>query len=231
MSTELRQMTSAERQTAPITCVIGDDHPAVLDSISRLLAARGFDVLATARDGEDTLRAIEDHSPQVGIVDLRMPGLNGIALAKRLAAEVPSVRVLVLTLHEDRAYVNQALQAGVRGYALKRSATENLVHAIRAVSLGGLYIDPAIADQMFDPDRRLNRKSSRSGGVAELTSREAEVLKRTAQGQTNKEIARDLDVSVKSVETYKARGAEKLGLGARTDIVRYASTQGWLAAI
>lgn len=212
--------------------VLADDHPVVLAGLRGLVEAEaGLELVGQAGNGLAALTLIREKEPDVAVIDVSMPGLNGIALAKRLAAEVPSVRVLVLTLHEDRAYVNQALQAGVRGYALKRSATENLVHAIRAVSLGGLYIDPAIADQMFDPDRRLNRKSSRSGGVAELTSREAEVLKRTAQGQTNKEIARDLDVSVKSVETYKARGAEKLGLGARTDIVRYASTQGWLAAI
>lgn len=212
--------------------VLADDHPVVPAGLRGLVEAEaGLELVGQAGNGLAALTLIREKEPDVAVIDVSMPGLNGIALAKRLAAEVPSVRVLVLTLHEDRAYVNQALQAGVRGYALKRSATENLVHAIRAVSLGGLYIDPAIADQMFDPDRRLNRKSSRSGGVAELTSREAEVLKRTAQGQTNKEIARDLDVSVKSVETYKARGAEKLGLGARTDIVRYASTQGWLAAI
>jgi DNA-binding NarL/FixJ family response regulator len=212
--------------------VLADDHPVVLAGLRGLVEADArLELIGQAGNGLAALTLIREKEPDVAVIDVSMPGLNGIALAKRLAAEVPSVGVLVLTLHEDRAYVNQALQAGVRGYALKRSATENLVHAIRAVSLGGLYIDPAIADQMFDPDRRLNRKSGRSGGVAELTSREAEVLKRTAQGQTNKEIARDLDVSVKSVETYKARGAEKLGLGTRADIVRYASTQGWLDAI
>ena len=212
--------------------VLADDHPVVLAGLRGLVEADArLELIGQAGNGLAALTLIREKEPDVAVIDVSMPGLNGVALAKRLAAEVPSVGVLLLTLHEDRAYVNQALQAGVRGYALKRSATENLVHAIRAVSLGGLYIDPAIADQMFDPDRRLNRKSGQSGGVAELTSREAEVLKRTAQGQTNKEIARDLDVSVKSVETYKARGAEKLGLGTRADIVRYASTQGWLEAI
>jgi DNA-binding NarL/FixJ family response regulator len=209
--------------TARTRVVLADDHPVVLAGLRSLIDAdAGLELVGQAGTGLAALTLIREKEPE---------GLNGIALAKRLAAEVPSVGVLMLTLHEDRAYVNQALQAGVRGYALKRSAAENLTHAIRAVSLGGLYVDPAIADQMFDPDRKFNKKSSRLGGVAELTGREAEVLKRTAQGQTNKEIARHLDVSVKSVETYKARGAEKLGLGTRADIVRYASTQGWLAAM
>jgi DNA-binding NarL/FixJ family response regulator len=218
--------------TARTRVVLADDHPVVLAGLRSLIDAdAGLDLVGQAGTGLAALTLIREKEPDVAVIDVSMPGLNGIALAKRLAAEVPSVGVLILTLHEDRAYVNQALQAGVRGYALKRSAAENLTHAIRAVSLGGLYVDPAIADQMFDPDRKFNKKSSRLGGVAELTGREAEVLKRTAQGQTNKEIARHLDVSVKSVETYKARGAEKLGLGTRADIVRYASTQGWLAAM
>jgi DNA-binding NarL/FixJ family response regulator len=175
------------------------------------------------------LSLVREKRPDVAVVDLSMPGLNGIGLAKRLREEFPSVRVVILTLQEERAYVNQALQAGVRGYALKRSALENLIHAIRAVSAGGLYLDPAIAGLVIDPARRGNGASLENSDASELSGREAEVLKRTALGQTNKEIARHLDVGVKSVETYKARAAEKLGLATRADIVRYASAQGWLA--
>jgi len=218
--------------TAKLRVILADDHPVVLAGLRSLIQADAeIELVGEATSGLAALSLVREKRPDVAVVDLSMPGLNGIALAKRLREECPSVRVVILTLHEDRAYVNQALQAGVHGYALKRSALENLIQAIRAVSAGGLYLDPAIAGLVIDPARSRNGASLDNTKVAELTRREAEVLKRTALGQTNKEIARQLDVGVKSVETYKARGAEKLGLATRADIVRYASAQGWLADI
>ena len=157
-----------------------------------------------------------------------MPELNGIVLSRRLAGEMPELRLLVLTLHEDRAYLNQALEAGVRGYVLKRSAVENLVQAIRAVLVGGLYIDPAIVGRVFESKQINKRLAARKGVAPALTDREADVLKMAALGFTNKEIASRLDVGVKSIETYKARGLEKLGLKTRAALVRFASAQGWL---
>jgi len=216
--------------TAKLRVVLADDHQVVLAGLRSLIQADAeIEVVGQATNGLAALSLVREMRPDVAVVDLSMPGLNGIALAKRLREECPSVRVVILTLHDDRAHVNQALQAGVHGYALKRSALENLIHAIRAVSAGGLYLDPAIAGLVIDPVRPRNGASLGNMKVAELTGREAEVLKRTALGQTNKEIARQLDVGVKSVETYKARGMEKLGLATRADIVRYASDQGWLA--
>jgi DNA-binding NarL/FixJ family response regulator len=159
-----------------------------------------------------------------------MPELNGIVLSRRLAKEAASVKILILTLHEDRAYLRQAIDAGVCGYVLKRSAAEGLVRAIRAVVTGGLYVDPAIANRLFDSTSRQGT-GPRSGGMPDLTDREGDVLKLVALGYTNKEIARQLDVGVKSVETYKSRGVEKLGLKTRAEIVRYASAQGWLSDI
>jgi DNA-binding NarL/FixJ family response regulator len=215
--------------TRKVRIILADDHPVVLAGLRSLIERDpGVELIGEATTGLAALALIREKQPDIAVADISMPGLSGIALAKRLAAECPSVRIVLLTVHEDRSYVNQALEAGVRGYALKRSAAENLGHAIRAVSAGGLY-DPAIADQVFDAGCRRNRRT-RSGGP-ELSSREAEILKRTALGQSNKEISRHLDVSVKSVETYKARGAEKLGLATRADIVRYASQQGWLTGI
>jgi DNA-binding NarL/FixJ family response regulator len=162
------------------------------------------------------------------VLDISMPELNGIVLSRRLAGEMPALRLLVLTLHEDRAYLNQALEAGVRGYVLKRSAVENLVQAIRAVLVGGLYIDPAIVGRVFESKQVNKRLLARKGVAPSLTDREADVLKMAALGFTNKEIASRLDVGVKSIETYKARGLEKLGLKTRAELVRYASGQGWL---
>jgi DNA-binding NarL/FixJ family response regulator len=137
--------------------------------------------------------------------------------------------VIMLTSHEDRSYLNQALEAGVRGYVLKKSTADCLIDAIRGVLVGGLYVDPAIAGRMFDASRGKVRRSST--GAPSLTQRETEVLRLVAVGLTNKEIAHQLALSAKSVETYKARGAAKLGVKTRRDIVRYASAQGWLTNV
>lgn len=209
---------------------LADDHPVVLAGLRNLVQAEAdMELVGEAATGLSALRMIREMQPDVAVVDVSMPELNGIALSRRLATECPAVRLLVLTLHEDRAYLKQALEAGVRGYVLKRSAAENLIHAIRAVLVGGLYVDKAIADRMFD---RGSPRASRSvSAAAELTDRETEVLKLVALGFTNKEIARKLDVGTKSIETYKARGSSKLDLRTRADIVRYASAQGWLDGI
>jgi DNA-binding NarL/FixJ family response regulator len=211
--------------------VLADDHPVVLNGLRNLIQAEDdLDLVGEASTGLSALKVIRERRPDVAVVDISMPELNGIMLSRRIAEEMPSVRVLVLTLHEDRAYLKQALEAGVLGYVLKRSAAENLVQAIRAVVIGALYVDPAIAERMSDPGpKRAGRL--KEGGAPGLTDREAEVLKLAALGFTNKEIARRLLIGVKSVETYKARGGEKLGLKTRAALVRYASAQGWLADI
>jgi DNA-binding NarL/FixJ family response regulator len=208
--------------------VLADDHPIVLDGLRNLIRAEAdFELVGEAASGLAALKVIREQRPDVAVLDVSMPEINGIVLSRRLAAEIPQVSVLMLTLHEDRAYLNQALEAGVRGYVLKRSAVENLVQAIRAVLVGGLYVDPAISARTHD-GKRSSSKATPQGGAPALTEREAAVLKMAGSGQTNKEIASRLDVGVKSVETYKARGLEKLGLKTRAELVRYASTQGWL---
>jgi DNA-binding NarL/FixJ family response regulator len=209
--------------------VLADDHPIVLDGLRNLIGAEAdFEVVGEAAGGLAALKVIRQKRPDVAVLDISMPELNGIVLSRRLAGEMPDLRVLVLTLHEDRAYLNQALEAGVRGYVLKRSAVENLVHAIRAVMVGGTYVDPAIAGRSGG-GKRTNIKPSASKSTApSLTEREAAVLKMAALGFTNKEIASRLDIGVKSVETYKARGLDKLGLKTRAELVRYGSAQGWL---
>ena len=209
--------------------VLADDHPIVLDGLRNLVSAEDdFQLVGEAASGLSALKLIRDKRPDVAVLDISMPELNGIVLSRRLAGEMPDLRLLVLTLHEDRAYLNQALEAGVRGYVLKRSAVENLVQAIRAVMVGGLYIDPAIVGRVFDGNRINKKLAARKGVSPALTDREADVLKMAALGFTNKEIASRLDVGVKSVETYKARGLEKLGVKTRAELVRYASGQGWL---
>jgi DNA-binding NarL/FixJ family response regulator len=215
--------------TEKIRIVLADDHPIVLDGLRNLIRAEpDFELVGEASSGLAALKMIREQRPDVAVLDISMPELNGIMLSRRLATDMPALKLLVLTLHEDRAYLNQALEAGVRGYVLKRSAVENLVQAVRAVLVGGLYIDPAIVGRVFESKQVNKRLAARKGVSPALTDREADVLKMAALGFTNKEIASRLDVGVKSIETYKARGLEKLGLKTRAELVRYASGQGWL---
>jgi DNA-binding NarL/FixJ family response regulator len=219
-----------EQNMSKTRIVLADDHPIVLDGLRNLIAAEtDFELVGEAASGLAALKLIREKRPDVAVLDISMPEINGIVLSRRLAGEIPGLRVLVLTLHEDRAYLNQALEAGVRGYVLKRSAVENLVQAIRAVTDGGVYVDPSIPGRTLN-GKRPQSKPAQRGAAPALTERETAVLKMTALGFTNKEIASRLDVGVKSVETYKARGFEKLGLKTRAELVRYASAQGWLEA-
>jgi DNA-binding NarL/FixJ family response regulator len=212
--------------------VLADDHPILLDGLRALIKAQDdLELVGEATNGLAALRIIKEQRPDLAVIDISMPELNGIALGRRLADELPAVKLLVLTLHEDRAYLKQALDAGIRGYVLKRTAAENLAAAIRAVLSGGLYVDPAIARRVFQPNAKNGGRAGPESGSLALTEREAEVLKLVALGFTNKEIARRLDVGVKSIETYRARGSEKLDIKTRAELVRYAAAQGWLADV
>ena len=212
-----------------IRVVLADDHPVVLAGIGALLKA-DTDILLVgeASNGSEALSLICAALPDVAVIDISMPDLSGLELAKRVRNECPGVKLLVLTVHEDPAYVQPLLHAGACGYLLKRSAAEDLPRAIRAVAEGGIYLDPAIAGQaMFDPHRS-SKTAGDDAAQEALSPREAEVLRFIAQGFSNKEIAARTEVSVKTVETYKARAAEKLGLRTRSEIIRYGAAQGWL---
>ncbi|WP_018263860.1 response regulator [Methylobacterium sp. WSM2598] len=210
---------------AEIRVTLADDHPIVVTGIKALLAsAPDLHLVGEAATGSQALEVICATEPDVAIIDMSLPDLNGLDLARRLAERCPQVKLLALTVHESRAYVQPMLQAGARGY-LKRSAADELLRAIRAVAAGGLYLDPAVADKAL-PGAPAAR-SAEPGG-ADLSPRETEVLRHTAQGFSNTEIALRLDVSVKTVETYKARAAEKLHLRTRADIVRFGAARGWL---
>jgi DNA-binding NarL/FixJ family response regulator len=161
------------------------------------------------------------------VLDVSMPGLSGVQAAERLRQACPGVKVLALTVHEDRGYLRQLLQAGAVGYVLKRAAAEELIRAIRAVAGGGVYLDPALAAKVVGGFvGKPSGKGVPEGG--ELSEREAEVVRLVAAGHSNKEIAARLQLSVKTVETYKARSLEKLGMRSRADLVRYAMQRGWL---
>jgi DNA-binding NarL/FixJ family response regulator len=212
-----------------IRVALADDHPIVLAGLRNLIETEAdLELVGQGISGQSALKMIREQLPDVAIVDISMPEINGIALARRLATECPSVRVLILTLYEERSFLKQALAAGARGYVLKRSAAENLVRGIRAVKLGELYVDPSLADGLQENIATQSRKAPPTGNAFGLTDREASVLKYSARGLTTKEIAARLELSAKTVETYKSRAAEKLDLKTRAEIVRFASAQGWL---
>jgi DNA-binding NarL/FixJ family response regulator len=212
-----------------IRVVLADDHPVVLAGIRSLLEdTQDISVVGEATTGAAALNLIPDLKPDVAVLDISMPDINGLELARRLAVSCPSVKVLALTVHEDRAYLHSLLQSGACGYLLKRSAADELIRALRAVARGGTYLDPAVAEKALAGATNRSRDSHQASRE-ELSPRESNVLRLTAQGFSNKEIAAQLDVSVKTVETYKARACEKLALHTRAEIVRYGVAQGWLA--
>jgi DNA-binding NarL/FixJ family response regulator len=213
----------------PLRVFLADDHPVVLAGIKSLLTAdAGLEIVGDARDGLTALQMAIDLKPDVVVLDMSMPGLNGVEVTRQLLAVCPNCKVLVLTVHEDRSYVRKLLEVGVAGYLLKRSAGEDLLRAIRAVAGGGIYLDPAIAGQAIDSTATRAANDVPGRGI-ELSEREIEVLRLTAVGHSNKAIALILRLGVKSIETYKARAMDKLGFHSRVELVGYALGQGWLA--
>jgi len=209
---------------------LADDHPVVLAGVKALIqAAPEMELVGEAADGAAALKLILETTPDVVVMDISMPGLTGLELVQRIGGSGEPgpgmVKVLVLTVHEDRAYVQKVLSAGARGYLLKRSAAEELVRAIRAVHAGGLYVDPTIAGKFVNAEAG----QTFTGEGLTLSEREEEVLKLAAQGHTNKEAAARLGLSIKTVESYKARAMDKLGLKTRAEIVRYGLTRDWLS--
>jgi DNA-binding NarL/FixJ family response regulator len=157
-----------------------------------------------------------------------MPGLNGVEVARQLLEQFPQCRVLVLTVHEDAAYLRQLLETGVGGYVLKRSAPEELIRGIHAVAAGGLYLDPAIAGRAVGQGAQRTPSGADATATTDLSAREVDVLRLTAVGHSNKTIAARLLIGVKTVDTYKARAMAKLGFQSRVEVVHYAMSKGWL---
>jgi DNA-binding NarL/FixJ family response regulator len=211
----------------PIRIVLADDHPLVLAGIRMVLeSASGLKVVGEATNGTQAFDLVVATLPDIAILDVSLPGINGIALAERLHESYPNIGVVMLTAHEERNYIDLALSAGARGYILKKSPAECLVQGIRGVHVGGLYIDPALAAKMFGGSGQ--REFALASGHELLTDREAEVVKSVASGLTNRAIAEKLRLSEKSVETYRARASKKIRANTRADLVRYASARGWL---
>jgi DNA-binding NarL/FixJ family response regulator len=207
---------------------LADDHAVVREGLKALINAQpGMEVSGEAGDGRAACQQVRQLLPDVAVMDVSMPEMNGAQATAELKRTCPQVKVLALTVHEDKGYLRQLLESGAAGYVLKRAAAEELIHAIRTVAAGGVYLDPALAGEVVGGFvRKPAVRGSLAGG--ELSDRESEVARLIASGYSNKEIAAQLDLSVKTVETYKTRSMEKLGLRSRADLVRYALQCGWL---
>jgi len=206
---------------SPIRVLLADDHTLVRAGIRSLLKSlSGIEVVAEAGDGHEALRLAELHRPDVVLLDVGMPGLNGLDVAARLASLDSAIRVVILSVHTSEEYVLRALRVGCAGYLLKGSAVPELEVALRAVSRGETYLSPAVSRRVVD------EYVSRTGGTADpldaLTPRQREILQLTAEGHSSKEIAQKLGLSLRTVDTHRAQLMERLDLHDVTALVRFA---------
>ena len=211
-----------------VRILLADDHRIVRQGLKLLINNEpDMEVVGEAADGHAVVEQARALKPDVVIMDISMPEMNGLIATKNLKDQHADVRVLALTRHEDQTYVEELLRAGASGYVLKQSDPTDLLKAIRAVASGGLYIDATMTSQLADG------LLANSVGVARapdntISERETEVLRLIAIGHTNKEIASRLRISVKTVEVHKANAMRKLGLSGRVDVIRYGVLRGWL---
>jgi DNA-binding NarL/FixJ family response regulator len=206
--------------------MLADDHVTVRHGLRLLIDSQSdMTVVAEASDGEAAVRTALAAKPDVIVMDISMPGMNGLAATRALKKAQPGARIVTLTRHADDAYLQELLRAGVSGYVLKRSAPTELLHAIRGVAAGGQYLDSTLTAKVT---AGFVTKQGAKKPASPLTDRETEVLRLIASGYGNKEIAARLDLSTKTVEAHKANAMRKLDLTGRIDIVKYAVLQGWL---
>ena len=210
-----------------IRIIVAEDHATVREGLKLIINAQSdMEVVADAEDGRTAIELAQKLRPDVVLMDISMPRLNGLKAAEKLKECCPEVHVLAVTRHKDDGYLQQILRAGASGYLLKQSPPAELIHAIRAVASGGKYLDPAVAGKVmggYSARRFVNQEAA-----IDVSDREEEVLRLIAWGHSNKEIATRLNLSVKTIEVHKANAMKKLGMASRIDIVRYAVLQGWL---
>jgi DNA-binding NarL/FixJ family response regulator len=211
-----------------IRILIAEDHAMVREGLKLLIDSQPhLQVIGEAENGEAAVERSQELMPDIVLMDISMPEMNGLKATERLRQECPHIKVLALTRHKDQGYLHEMMRAGAAGYVLKQNTAAELIHAIDAVAAGGNYLDPAIAGKLIGRyvggQTKMNSETQ-----GELSLREAEVLRLIAWGYSNKEIAARLEISIKTVEAHKAKSSRKLGLQSRIDIVRFAFLQGWL---
>ena len=213
----------------PIRILIADDHAVMRAGLRLLLNGQGdMQVVDEAGDGWQTVEKAVALKPDIVLLDITMPGLSGLEAARQIRQKAPEVKLLVLTMHDDEAYLRQFLQIGAAGYMVKKAADTELVAAIRAVHRGESFIHPSLTRVLIDRYLQQQPSPRAQASAEELTPRETEVLRLVAQGYTSQQIADQLSISVNTVETHRAHIMEKLGLRGRAQLVRYAIARGLL---
>ena len=203
----------------PITLVIVDDHPLVLDGlVSRLERSEQVQVVGQASNGKEAIQLVDKVRPDVVLMDINMPVMNGIEAAEIFKEKFPEIKILVLSMHDDREYVMNMTQSGAKGYVLKSASADEMLMAIQAIHMGGIYYSPAIAEILAKNNSMINDDS--------LSTREQMVLGLLATGLSNKEMARKLDISVRTVETHRRNIKAKLDISTTPGLVRYAIDNG-----
>jgi two-component system, NarL family, response regulator NreC len=211
-----------------IRILIAEDHQTVREGVKLLISAQpDMEVIGEAGDGELAIKEAERLNPDLILMDVSMPNMNGLRATRKLRRQNPDIKILTLTRHTDDGYLQQLLGAGSNGYVLKQSAPTELITAIRTVATGNAYLDPSLTRKVMGG--YVNRSASLRGeNKGELTDRESDVLRLISLGYSNKEIGERLDISVKTIESHKTNAMRKLGISSRIDIVRYAILQDWL---
>ena len=209
----------------PTTIILADDHTVVRQGIRKLLETReDFEIVGEAADGEEAVNLVIEKQPDVAIMDIWMPRLSGIDATRRIGKRGLRTKVLVLSMHESRAYVEEVLRAGAAGYIVKNAAASDLLDAIDAVCSGASYLSPVITQQVVDAIAR--PEPATSSGLGVLTDREREVLQLIAEGLSSKEIASVLGVSLKTVDSHRSNLMEKLDIHKVSGLVRFAIRTG-----
>jgi DNA-binding NarL/FixJ family response regulator len=204
-----------------ITCIVADDHPAMVEAVSDVLTESGVAVVGRARDGEDAIAKIDARQPDVALIDIRMPRLGGIEVARRAATSSPKTAIILYTAYGDRALLTEALDAGARGFVLKEAPLADLARAIELVARGGTYVDPVLAGYLAS--------SHTADKLPALTQRERDVLRLLADGFSNEEIGKRLFISPETVRTHVRKAMDKLDADTRTQAVATALRQSLIA--
>lgn len=205
----------------PIRVVLADDHVLVRQGLKSLLEREKFQVVAEASDGQEVISLTESLHPDIAVIDISMPTLNGIDAARELARSCPKTKLILLTQHEEEQYIYEALKAGVKGYVLKSQVASDLIHALQQVSRGGVYLSPGVSRAVVEAYRSKSERPSDP-----LSGRERQVLQLIAEGRTTKDVASLLGISVKTAESHRSRLMQKLDIHETASLVRYAVRRG-----
>lgn len=209
------------------TIILADDHQILREALRLLLESQpDFQVLAESGDGQETLVLLEKHQPDVLIVDLMMPGLSGLEVARALKRVSPRTKVIVLSMYDAESYVVEALQVGAAGYVLKKSSAQELVFAIRQALAGNIYLSPSLNERAIQAYIKRSEESRADDPYETLTPREREIFQLAAEGSSNPRIAERLSLSVRTMEMHRGNLMKKLGLNSQTDLIKYAVKRG-----